>query len=71
MNTKKTDPDFTNFEFAKTGWEANVNIPFDQVINERKQIESSAGYAQFYRNNSGPENPLNEFPKIQKLLEVE
>jgi len=47
MNTKKTDPDFTNFEFAKTGWEANVNIPFDQVINERKQIESSAGYAQF------------------------
>lgn len=43
MNTGKSDPDFTNHLFAETGWTDNVNIPFDKVINDRKQIESSKG----------------------------
>lgn len=47
MNTKKTEIDFTNTEFAKTGWEGNVNIPFDKVMNDRKALESSTGYAKF------------------------
>jgi len=71
MNTSKSDPDFTNHTFAKTGWTENVNIPFDKVINERKQIESSQGFSRFYTSNSGVENPLNEFVKVQKQLETE
>eukprot|EP00801_Mesodinium_rubrum_P002369 Mrub_02369.p1 GENE.Mrub_02369~~Mrub_02369.p1 ORF type:complete len:572 (-),score=113.78 Mrub_02369:25-1668(-) len=71
MNTKKADPDFTNSDFAKTGWEGNVNIPFDKVMIERKELESAPGFSKFYRNNAGQGNPLNEFTKIQKILEVE
>lgn len=47
MNTKKADPDFTNSDFAKTGWEGNVNIPFDKVMNERKELESAPGFSKF------------------------
>lgn len=47
MNTTQPDPDFTNHTFKATGWTDNVNIAFDQVINDRKKIEASPGYSRF------------------------
>lgn len=47
MNSTQSDPDFTNHKFKATGWTDNVNIAFDQVINDRKKIEASPGYSRF------------------------
>ena len=71
MNTSNPEVDITNHTFKQTGWEKNVNIPFDATMVERAEIEKAPGFAKFYTTNSGPENPLNEFLKIQLKLQNE